>query len=113
MTLTERKRLKHPKRYARKDARCVIYRELYGIAGDERGRRSNIPALDETRRLSLFWTYQNAEYVYKANYVDAMFTAVETAAIQRRFDQLRHHKPQTQDQRERGKVIDAIVATLD
>lgn len=94
MTLTERKRLDHPERYARKDARRAIYRELYGIAGDMKGTRSNIPALDETRRLSSFWTYQNAEYVYKANYVDAMFTAIETAVIERRFDQLRHHKPQ-------------------
>jgi hypothetical protein len=112
MTLTERKRHDHPERYIRKDARKRIYRELYGQSGEERGLRTNVPATDETRRLSSFWSYQNAEHVYKANFVDAMFTAVETATIERRFEQLRHYKPRSATQIETSHIIDAMVSTL-
>lgn len=112
MSLTEHKRNARPDHYIRKDARTRIYRELYGISGEHHGKRSNIPALDETRRLSSFWTYQNAEHVYKANFVDAQFTYNETAAIERRLDVLRHYKPRTATQIETSQIIDAMVSTL-
>jgi hypothetical protein len=111
-TLTECKRDARPVYYARKDARNRIYRELYGQQGTERGRRTNVPAIDETRRLSAFWSYQNALHVYEANKTMAEFTSNETATLERRLEQLRHYKPKTNAEREVSEIIDAYVSTL-
>jgi hypothetical protein len=93
MTLTERKRHKFPKRYIRKDARTRIYRELYGMADAQKGRRSNIPVLDETRRFNTFWSHQEAESIYKHYVDDAQFTKAERNECDQRLEQLKRFKP--------------------
>jgi hypothetical protein len=112
MTLTERKRHAHPERYIRKDARTRIYRELYGISGEERGKRTNYPATDETRRLSTFWTYQNAQHVYEANKDLAEFTSNERKVCEQRLEVLRYYKPRSATQIETSDIINAMVSTL-
>ena len=92
-TLTEYKRDNFPKRYVRKDARCRIYRQLYGISGELKGRRSNEPALDETRRFNSFWSYQQALAIYNEDVDAAKFTAAQRAEFKRRLDQLKQFKP--------------------
>lgn len=92
-TLTERKRIKHTLRYARKDARTAIYRTLYGRCGEIDGRGANDPMQDETRRLSADWSYQQAERTWKEFIELAQFTPQAKALHERRLDQLKHHKP--------------------
>jgi hypothetical protein len=96
MTLTERKRLKHPERYARKDARRMIYRALYGKSEATliRAKRQNDPALDETRKLPYHWTYSQAEQTFN-DWIDAaQLSVTHVAVLRHRLEQLRHHKPQ-------------------
>jgi hypothetical protein len=94
MTLTERKRNAYPERYIRKDARKRIYRELYGISGSLNGWRSNVPALDETRRFHSFWTYRQAVQVFEDNIDAAMLTSAQRAECEKRLDSLQRFKPQ-------------------
>lgn len=93
MSLTADKREQYPQRYARKDARTAINRALYGIAGRENGKRSNDPALDETRSFAYHWTYQQAEATLKEHIDAAELSAAQRAHLERRLDNLRHYKP--------------------
>lgn len=93
MTLTERKRRAYPERYARKDARKRIYRELYGVSGVLRGKRSNVPVLDETRQISHFWSYRQAVQVFEDNIDAAALTSAQRAECERRLDLLKRFKP--------------------
>jgi hypothetical protein len=93
MTLTEHKRKTHPERYIRKDARCRIYRELYGINSEIKGKRSNVPALDETRRFHSFWSHQQAVQVYESNIDNAQLTSAQRAECEQRLDLLKRFKP--------------------
>lgn len=91
ITLTDRKRRDYPARYARKDARTLIYRALYGRP--EPGKRSNDPTNDDHRHLPFHWTYQAAESAFKDNIDAALLTAAQRAHLERRLETLRHHKP--------------------
>lgn len=94
MTLTMLKRIAHPERYIRKDARKRIYRELYGISGELKGKRSNVPAIDETRRFHSFWSHQQAVQVYESNIDDARLSVAQRAECEARLDLLKRFKPQ-------------------
>ena len=93
MTLTERKRKARPERYIRKDARKRIYRELYGISGELEGKRSNVPAIDETRRFHSFWSHQQAVQVFESNIDNAQLTLAQKAECEARLDILKRFKP--------------------
>ena len=58
-TLTQTKRIAHPAKFARKDARTRVYRALYGSPShpDSHGG----PSANISRKLSEDWSYNQAE----------------------------------------------------
>ena len=93
-TLTEYKRDQTSARYAYKDARCRLYRVLYGIQGELKGKRSNVPATDETRHFHSFWTYRDAERVFNEEIDGCKFDQAQRAECERRLELLKRFKPQ-------------------
>ena len=112
MTLTERKRAKHPKRYLVKDARNAIYAVLFGQVGQERGRGSNDPFLDETRRLPEDFSHPHAVRVFDDLVEAARFSPQRQKLLEQRLESLRRYKPRTAEDKVLSQVIDAYVAML-
>ena len=71
----------------------MIYRVVYGIVNSVKGKRSNVPAIDETRMVSHFWTHREALRVWEDYKDQACFTTAEAAEIERRLDILQRSKP--------------------
>lgn len=91
---TSQKRERYPLKYLRKDARTMIYRALYGVQEwrKDAGKRSNVPAIDPTRRLAEGWNWHDANQALNVHLPHADFTPQQLNEIEDRLTQLKRAK---------------------
>jgi len=81
---------------ARKAARTAIYHVLYGMQEHTYARRhfkrSNDPANDTTRRLSVFWEWEQAKAAWDRLSDIAAFSPSRKAMLEARLEALKHHR---------------------